>query len=130
MELGIESRSFRQIAYPRDRSIVGSFLFTFGFGANHAVFGITGRIGDATMMPYMKPVIVPASIAFVMTKAACVGLASIAFVFTRLHACNCPCKHGICVPKSACRGKPQAPMPLSGKKNDNQNGGINEKERI
>ena len=33
-------------------------------------------------------------------------------------AVNCPCKHGICVPKSACRGEPQAPMPHSGRRND------------
>ena len=86
MELGCESRGFRQIAYPRDRSIVGSFFIResyFGYGAKHAVIGITGQNGDAAMMPCMKPVNGFASIAFVMTKAACYVLASIAFVFTR-----------------------------------------------
>ena len=90
MGLGCESRGFRQIAYPRDRSIVGSFFIReshFKFGAKHAVIGITGRIGDAAVMPYMKPVIVPASIAFVMTKAACVRT----------------CKHRLCVHKVCMR---------------------------
>jgi hypothetical protein len=55
MGLGCESRGFRQIAYPTgDRSIVGSFFIReshFGYGAKHAVIGITGQNGDAAVMP-------------------------------------------------------------------------------